>query len=77
MNPDYGMNLHAYVFENNDLALAETLRYEVLNAIKKHETRVRVHNIEVTQEDSTVTVTINYIVLSSQIQDQVTVTVRA
>lgn len=51
MRPDFGSNAYAFVFENNDLILQETIRADVMSAITRYEPRAIVRDVEVTRED--------------------------
>jgi uncharacterized protein len=72
MRPDFGSNAAAFVFENNDLVLQETIRSEVMSAIAKYETRVIVRSVDVNQSDAEVIITVTYInVVTRREQDLV------
>jgi phage baseplate assembly protein W len=60
--PDFGTNVHDYVFENNNPALEAALRSEVALALARFEPRVSVLEITTSRSDSTLTVTIQYVV---------------
>lgn len=74
MRPDFGSNAYAFVFENNDSVLQETIRTEVMSAIAKFETRAVVRTVDVTRTDTEVTVTINYIVVATRQEQTVAIT---
>lgn len=69
--PDFGAGVMARVFNNNDAGLATLLQAEVYAAIGKWEPRAIVQQVDVTQEDTTITITINYIVVSTKQPDSV------
>jgi phage baseplate assembly protein W len=74
MRPDFGSTAYAFVFENNDLVLQETIRTEVLSAISKFETRVIVRAVDVSRSDNEVFVTINYVLVSTRQEQTVKIT---
>lgn len=65
MRPDFGSNALSFVFENNDEMLASLLKAEIQGVISKYEPRVALSDILIEQQDSTVTVTVVYVVLST------------
>jgi len=66
MRPDLGSNAMSYVFENNDAILGGLLRADVQAVVAKYEPRVQVTDVQVEQVDSTITLTISYIVLATR-----------
>lgn len=66
MRPQYGANLWAFLFEPNDAVLAAAIREEVLTAIATFEPRAVLQDVTVARADSTVTVTIKYVVVLTQ-----------
>lgn len=66
MRPEFGSNVTSFIFENNDLVLQETIRAETMSAISKFERRVIVRSVDVAQEDTVVTITVSYIVTSTE-----------
>jgi len=74
MRPEFGSNAYAFVFENNDLVLQETIRTEVMSAIAKFETRAIVRTVDVTRSETEVVVTINYVVIATRQEQTVAIT---
>jgi phage baseplate assembly protein W len=74
MRPDFGSNAYAFVFENNDMVLQETIRTEVMSAIAKYETRAIVRGVDVTRSETEVVVTINYVVVATRQEQTVAIT---
>ena len=66
MRPDFGTNVIAMIFEANNEILAEMISYDVQSAIAAWEPRVSVLSVDVEQEDSTITLTITYMVIASK-----------
>jgi phage baseplate assembly protein W len=75
MRPDFGSGAYAFVFENNDVILAELIRDELTAAISKFEPRAIVRNIVVERDGSEVIITIHYIVSLTGQQDSVSIPV--
>jgi phage baseplate assembly protein W len=81
MRPDVGSNAYKFIFESTDLPLQNLIQTEVGNVIRKYEPRVILRGVEVTVNDATqqhpslVTITINYIVVVTQVTDQVNITI--
>ena len=73
MRPDFGSAAYSFVFENNNVLLAELMRDELTAAIAKFEPRVIVRGIVVERDESEVIVTINYIVSLTGQQDSVAI----
>lgn len=71
MRPDFGSNVYAYVFENNDLILQETLRADVMSAIAKYETRVIVQGVDVERQDESVVITVGYVIVATKQTDEI------
>lgn len=83
MRPDFGCNAYAFVFENNDLILQETMRAEVMTSIAKFEPRVIVQSVitKPVAPDATnpsdeveIEITINYIIIATRKTQSVTIT---
>jgi phage baseplate assembly protein W len=66
MRPDLGSNVTSLVFENNDVVLGSLIRAEVQGVIARFEPRVKVLDIQVEQQDSTVILTLSYVVLATR-----------
>ena len=69
MRPDFGTNATSYVFSNNDATLEENLRADLMGAIGRYESRVVITNIRAIRSDSTITLTIEYVVKATQQQN--------
>lgn len=76
MAPDYGINSDRYVFETNNAIMAEGLRFEVATAILKYEQRVIAKNIKINQSESTLTLTVEYVVKATRQDRDITVQFR-
>jgi hypothetical protein len=76
MRPDLGSNAMSYVFENNDAVLGGLLRADVQVVVAKYEPRVQVTDVQVEQVDSTITLTISYIVLATRQLGNVSISAR-
>lgn len=77
MRPDFGSGAWTWIFENNDEVFAELIRADVMATIAKFEPRVIVQDIVVDRNESEVVVEIVYIVIATQQQDSVELTVPA
>lgn len=75
MRPDVGSLAYRYVFEDNNDVLAELFRSEVTGVISKYEPRVALQNVEVTTNDTTITIKILYIIRTNGQQDSLTLTI--
>jgi len=69
MRSDFGCDTLSIVFENNDLALENRIRTDVLTAIGKWEPRVIVRQVAVTRKEAEVVIDIVYVVIATR-QDQ-------
>lgn len=71
--PEFGSRLHELVFQQNDVVLKALARQYIVDAIKRWEKRVRITNVEFS-EDTAATdrnvffVKITYQVISSQVE---------
>lgn len=74
MRPKFGTNVAAYLFENVNIDLEQEVRREIASAIALYEPRVRVANISVVTEDTTVDVLIEYLVIATNENQTVTLT---
>lgn len=83
MRPDFGSNAYAFVFENNDLVLKETIRADIMSAITRYEPRVIVRDVEVTREETetaagnVVDVRVIYVVIATKQQQSVDIRLAA
>jgi phage baseplate assembly protein W len=75
MENTFGSNLIESVFENMDLTLASILKFQVQKALEQWEKRIKVSNVSVMydQDSSTTNIIIDYVILSLQVRDNVTV----
>lgn len=73
MRPGFGTNLHQYVFENNGPVLAEMIRADLSISISRYEPRVILRNIEVTENDNELLLTVQYVVVATRMPDSVTI----
>jgi len=60
-----------FVFENNDVLLAENIRTEVLTVVGRYEPRVILRNVSIDRYDNEIIVQIDYAVRSTGQADQV------
>ena len=77
MRPNFGCNLQAYVFENNDDLLAQLLRAEIASAIARYEPRAALQDVSFQRSDTTVIITVTYAVISTRTLDQLNIAVSA
>lgn len=75
MRPDFGSRTLSFIFENNDDTLAEALRTDLAVSIAKYEPRVALRKINVTREDTKVLVDIQYVVIATRQEQQLSVSV--
>lgn len=75
MRPGFGCNLQQYVFENNDDLLEQLMRTEISSAISRWEPRAQLDNIVLQRNDTTLSVTVIYTVVTTQTKDTVQVAV--
>lgn len=75
MRPTFGSGVMARVFDNNDALTASLLQAEVYSAIGRFEPRALVRGVDIEQSDSTMLITIRYIVVATQQQDSVSLSV--
>lgn len=71
MRSDFGSSVMSRVFENNDELLNSLLQAEVLAAVGKWEPRAIVTGVSSTRADSTITITVNFVIAASRQQDAV------
>lgn len=71
MRPDFGSGLMSRVFDNNNEVLASLLQAEVFSAIGRWEPRAIVQSVDTQRKDSTIVVTVNYVVVATRQQDAV------
>ena len=76
MRPQFGCNLQAYVFENNDDLLVQLLRTEISASIGKYEPRAVLNDIQIARTDNQVVLTVYYVVVATRTLDSVSVTVQ-
>jgi phage baseplate assembly protein W len=71
MMPTFGSGLTARVFDNNDAMFESLIQAEVYSAVGRWEPRAIIRGVDVVREDSTVTVTVGYVVIATQQPDSV------
>lgn len=71
MRPTFGSGLMSRVFDNNDVLLESILQAEVFSAVGRWEPRAIVRSVDVARKDSTITVTVNYVVVATRQPDSV------
>lgn len=77
MRPDFGSGLLSRVFDNNDSVLESLLQAEVFAAVGKWEPRAIVRGVDTVRNDSTITVTVNYVVVATRQLDSVSLAISA
>lgn len=63
MRPDFGSGAFSYIFEDLNDDLVRLIRQTISACISKYEPRVLVQSIDVAREDTQVLIQINYIVI--------------
>jgi phage baseplate assembly protein W len=77
MRPTFGSGLMSKVFENNGALLESLIQAEVRTAIGKWEPRAMVQGVDIQRKDSTITVTVSFIVISNRQQSAVSLQLSA
>src|SRR4051812_18428599 len=77
MRPDFGSGLISRVFDNNDSVLESLLQAEVFAAVGKWEPRAIVRSVDMVRNDSTITVTVSYVVVATRQLDSVSLALSA
>lgn len=77
MRPDFGSGLLSRVFDNNDAVLESVLQAEIFAAVGKWEPRAIVRSVDTVRKDSTITVTVNYVIVATRQLDKVSVAISA
>ncbi len=72
MRPEFGSKVYAFIFENNDLVLQETIKAEVMSAVGRFEPRAIVRDVGVSRDDSILEITVSYVVIATR-QEQTAV----
>jgi phage baseplate assembly protein W len=75
MRPEFGTNILSHIFENNTTLLGLKIRSDVGTAISKFEPRVILQGVGVARSDTSVIITVGYVVKITQAQDRVTLSV--
>lgn len=75
MRPQFGCNLQAFVFENNNELLQQLLRTEIAAAIGKFEPRALLQDVQFVRKDNSVEVTVFYAVTATNTLDTLQVSV--
>ncbi len=74
-DPDFGVGLRTYIFEQNSPALLNELRINISQQINKYMPFINIENISFTDSDNTLLITINYSIGSSAELEQLTLSV--
>ena len=69
--PDFGSGLMSRVFDNTGALFESLIQSEVFAAVGKWEPRAIVQGVEIQTKDSTVVVTVNFIVVATRQQSSV------
>lgn len=75
MRPGVGTNALSFIFENNGVVLSNLLRSEIQGVVAKYEPRVQVTDVVTEQRESTVIVTIVYLILASRTLSTTAITI--
>ena len=62
MRPDFGANLHSFVFEDNKPSLAQLIESEARSQIARFEPRVIVTQVTTERSENVITLTLEYVV---------------
>ena len=62
MRPDFGTSIDRQIFEPNDVELQALIKYEIVDALSKYETRIVVDedNIQVSGDSNVLELSIHY-----------------
>ena len=62
MRPDFGTSMDRQIFEPNDVELQALIKYEIVDALSKYETRIVVDedNIQVSGDSNVLELSISY-----------------
>lgn len=74
MRPDFGADVHKYLFDSLDTGLEDLVSTEVRAAIGKYEPRVAVQSVQVDRGDTSLVVTVTYVVLATKKQTTLSLT---
>lgn len=77
MRPQFGTRVLAYVFDNTDIEMEMSIRREIASVIAKNEPRVRTQGISLVFTDTTVDVLIEYLVVATNENQTLTLTLGA
>jgi len=71
-DPDFGTNIHRYIFDHNGVAMVEIVKEEILNAVRAYMPRVQMteDDIQIEQNDNYVEITLSYSLRNSNINDE-------
>jgi len=73
MRPGFGTKVYSYVFESDDGLLAELIRTDITAAVGRYEPRVALRDIQVEREDTSLIITIYYVLIATRTSDSVTI----
>jgi len=74
MRPDFGSDAYSYVFEPLDVNLSALIRNTISKAIGKYEPRVQLQTVTAERNETLVTITVTYTVISTQQNQSLTLT---
>lgn len=71
-DPDYGTNLHKYVFDPNDPIISDIIYLDILEALSKYERRIIINNLNlITDPDNyTTSVSLDYSLRGREVQNK-------
>jgi len=71
-DPDFGTNIHRYIFDHNGAAMVEIVKNEILNAVREYMPRVEMteNDITIEQFENYVQITLSYSLRNSNINDE-------
>ena len=69
-DPDFGTDIHRYIFDHNDVAMEEIVKSQILDAVSQYMDRVEMTDIAIEREDNLVRITLSYSIRNSNIGDE-------
>ena len=69
-DPDFGTDIHRYIFDHNDVAMEEIVKSQILDAVSQYMDRVEMTDISIEREDNLVRITLSYSIRNSNIGDE-------
>lgn len=69
-DPDFGTDIHRYIFDHNDVAMEEIVKSQILDAVSQYMDRIEMTDISIEREDNLVRITLSYSIRNSNIGDE-------